>query len=218
VTTTCPATSSQEEDRALLAPALPPRMASHRSTKHGRQGASAPCFRQRGTAAVLALIGLVAWSCGGKREPPAVSTSGAPILTGEIARIDSLLAANRGKWVLLNIWATWCRPCVAETPALTALAHDLRNRPFALVGVSLDFLVTNAEAAAVRKVAKFAGEYQVLYSNVVYTGSADDLIGRFSLSGVIPTSILYDPQGHEADRWVGAMVDEDLRRIRQRIP
>jgi thiol-disulfide isomerase/thioredoxin len=192
-------------------------MASHLPTKRGRQGASAPCSRQRGIAAVLALIGLVAWSCGGKRESPRISTGGAPVLTGEVARIDSLLAANRGKWVLLNIWATWCRPCVAETPALTALAHDLGGRPFALVGVSLDLLVTNAEATAVRKVAEFAGKYQVPYSNVVYTGSTDDLTGRFSLSGVIPTSILYDPEGHETDRWVGALIDDDLRRIRQRI-
>jgi len=163
------------------------------------------------------LIGLVAYSCSGKSEPRHHFATDAPIITGEIAQIDSLLNAHQGKWVLLNIWATWCRPCVAETPELVALGGDLRDRPFTLVGVSLDLFISDAETTAVRKVVDFAVRYGVTYPNIVFAGSVDDLTERFSLSGSIPTTILYDPRGREADRWIGALTEIDLHSIRARV-
>jgi len=46
------------------------------------------------------------------------------------------LANYRGRVVVLNFWATWCGPCVAETPSLLQLHHDLPN--LAVVAVSVD--------------------------------------------------------------------------------
>lgn len=46
------------------------------------------------------------------------------------------LADYRGKVVLLNFWATWCAPCVAETPSLLQLHHDMPS--LAIIGVSID--------------------------------------------------------------------------------
>src|SRR5215468_4616913 len=48
------------------------------------------------------------------------------------------LAEFRGKIVLLNIWATWCVPCIKEIPALDHLAAALNDADFAVVPVSLD--------------------------------------------------------------------------------
>jgi thiol-disulfide isomerase/thioredoxin len=49
----------------------------------------------------------------------------------------SNLAADRGKVVLVNFWATWCEPCKSEMPVLQQLANDLRDRPFVLYSVDL---------------------------------------------------------------------------------
>jgi len=47
------------------------------------------------------------------------------------------LAADRGKVVLVNFWATWCEPCKSEMPALQNLANGLRGQPFSLYSVDL---------------------------------------------------------------------------------
>ena len=46
------------------------------------------------------------------------------------------LASFRGRVVLLNFWATWCAPCIVETPSLLELHHDMPN--LAIIGVSID--------------------------------------------------------------------------------
>ena len=48
------------------------------------------------------------------------------------------LADFRGKVVLLNFWATWCRPCREEMPSLEALWADYRDRPFIVLAVTAD--------------------------------------------------------------------------------
>ncbi len=44
----------------------------------------------------------------------------------------------RGKYVLLNFWATWCAPCVEELPSLNAVYDNLRDRGLVVLGVSVD--------------------------------------------------------------------------------
>jgi thiol-disulfide isomerase/thioredoxin len=48
------------------------------------------------------------------------------------------LESLAGRVVLLDFWATWCKPCLMSTPSLTALSERLKNEPFALVAISAD--------------------------------------------------------------------------------
>jgi len=171
----------------------------------------------RTTALALVLMALAFASCGRRSDQPKADTPAARVIVGDVARVDSLLGAARGKWVLLNIWATWCKPCVAEAPDLVSLAGSLAGRPFALIGVSMDLAVTDDESAAVRKVTEFVRGQGITYPNLIYSGGTDELVSRFNLSGVIPVSILYDPQGKEAARWVGVLRDADLGSIRAQV-
>jgi thiol-disulfide isomerase/thioredoxin len=73
----------------------------------------------------------------------AVSAGAAAQAAGRLTPIDAqefraVLAGQRGQVVLVNFWATWCRPCLREIPELTALADKYHARGLRLVPVSLD--------------------------------------------------------------------------------
>jgi len=68
------------------------------------------------------------------------------------------LASLRGEVVLLNLWATWCVPCRAETPYLQELFEEYGDRGFRIVGISLD------TGDAADQVEMFVEEYGVTYT------------------------------------------------------
>ncbi len=182
---------------------------------------------------IAVFCGILFISCGSETSPiplsqktspastsatnSAVPSTPAQVLIGDITRIDSVLAGQNGRWVLVNVWATWCRPCVAETPELVALHQSLKEKPFSLIGISADYMTSPTAEEALKKVRNFSTQYQIQYPNVIYSGSTDDLTARFSLGGTIPTSILYNPQGKEVERWTGRLVDEDFARIKSLV-
>lgn len=55
-----------------------------------------------------------------------------------------------GKVVLVNFWATWCAPCMAELPALEELYKSLRGQGFTIVGVAVDDTLENIKDAVQR--------------------------------------------------------------------
>ncbi len=67
------------------------------------------------------------------------------------------LASYRGRMVVLNFWASWCGPCIEETPGLLALHHDMPG--LVILGVSVD-----TDASAYRR---FLAEYHVDYATVL---------------------------------------------------
>lgn len=146
-------------------------------------------------------------------DPPAQSGQ---IISGGVAVIDSALSANRGRWVVMNVWGTWCRPCVAETPDLIAFAQNMRERPLTMLGISTDYFTVD-DTAAVRKVSEFQTRHGVPYDNLVFIGSVDDLTDRLNLTGALPTTILFDPSGAVAQQYVGIVEKSDLDSIAQRI-
>jgi thiol-disulfide isomerase/thioredoxin len=70
-------------------------------------------------------------------EIKGVDPSGAPLS----------LQSIQGKVILLNFWATWCTPCMAELPGLQALYDKLKDKGFVVVGVALDDTPENVKEA-----------------------------------------------------------------------
>lgn len=60
------------------------------------------------------------------------------LLPATPADLRAALDARKGRVVLVNFWATWCRPCLKELPALLALEQEYASRGFELLAVSLD--------------------------------------------------------------------------------
>src|SRR3990167_2769033 len=59
-------------------------------------------------------------------------------LLQDMAGIKHQLSQYKGKWVLVNYWATWCPPCLEEVPDLIALHGDKKNN-LVVIGVAMDY-------------------------------------------------------------------------------
>src|SRR5262249_11101968 len=114
------------------------------------------------------------------------------------AKIKDLFPRT-AKLRVVNVWATWCAPCVYETPELRAMAAAL-GPDVAFVGVSADDAIPDADRA---KVAAFLDKQKISYPNVYYRGSVDDLMSHYRFEGEIPITIAFDRSGKEVWRHHG---------------
>jgi thiol-disulfide isomerase/thioredoxin len=129
----------------------------------------------------------------------------------EPAKIDSVFPPS-AKVRVVNVWATWCVPCVAEMPDLRALDAAF-GAEVALAGVSLDDMIPDAKRATV---AAFLDRQRIAFPNVYYTGSSDALADHFHFNGEIPITIVYDRKGKELWRHQGRLDrDQTIARVRE---
>jgi thiol-disulfide isomerase/thioredoxin len=107
------------------------------------------------------------------------------------------LAGYKGKWVLVNYWATWCPPCLEEIPDLIAL-HENRKNNIVVIGVALDY-------RSAKQVTDFAEGLLVNYPIVLGNAQVTNQIGP--VQG-LPTTYLYNPDGKMVAQQVGAITRE----------
>jgi thiol-disulfide isomerase/thioredoxin len=105
---------------------------------------------------------------------------------------------------VLNVWATWCVPCVAEIPDLRAISAAF-GPEVAIVGVSLDDMIPGDRASIKAEVAGFLDRNRITYSNIYYSGTSDALADTLRFSGEIPITLVYDRAGRELWRREGKL-------------
>jgi len=103
------------------------------------------------------------------------------------------LADYRGKWVLVNFWATWCTPCLSEIPELTSLHDAHKSKDLFVIGIAI-------ESGSSRKVADFAKAHGISYPVVMGNRKITAQIGKLD---VLPTSYLYNPKGEQVSYQAG---------------
>lgn len=107
-------------------------------------------------------------------------------ITGEVIPLSSI--CGKGKWVLLNFWATWCEPCLNEIPLLQELHSKYALMGFEICAISLD--------PDPERIRHFVADNQLLWLNTM-NRSAYNSVSVADSYGVhsIPTNFLISPEG-----------------------
>ncbi len=104
------------------------------------------------------------------------------------------LADYKGKVVLLNVWATWCPPCLAELPSLQRLHETYGDKGLKLVAVSIDDYVSED---SIRAFAKNLGiTFEILHD------STHDIERVYQTTGY-PETFVIGPEGTIRKKWIG---------------
>lgn len=102
------------------------------------------------------------------------------------------LGALQGQPVLLNLWATWCAPCVVEMPTLDDLADEF--------GEQLRVITVSQDLQGAERVTPFFEEKK--FRNLEPWLDPENDLG-FAFNGVLPVTVLYDAKGQEVFRVSG---------------
>jgi len=167
--------------------------------------------------AIMTIAALVVYSRFTTEEPlpPAPQANGKAALgaVGQFVALDTPVAAPdlkftdeqgktlalsdfRGKVIVLNLWATWCTPCLAEMPMLDRLQHQLADQGAIVIALSLDRGGKDAVEAFYRQAA--------IRNLGVFLDPSMRAISEARTSG-LPTTLLIDANGMELGRVTGPM-------------
>lgn len=135
---------------------------------------------------MLAVVGLLTYGLVSKGSGRLSPGDEAPALSLDELEGDGVgsLAEYRGKWVLVNFWASWCVPCRDEAPALEAFQRRHAGEDFTVLGIDTKDISEDGRA--------FVDEYGLSYPQL-HDGDGD-AADEFGTTGV-PENFLVDPTG-----------------------
>lgn len=115
----------------------------------------------------------------------------------------------QGKFLVVNFWATWCKPCVEEMPELVQLQKDLASNNVQLLGLGID-TPTN--------IAEFTKKYQISYP-VFAAGMEGTSLSQAmgNKAGGLPFTALISPEGKVLKAYSGRLKMPELRADIQRL-
>ena len=150
----------------------------------------------------LTLATLLLAACIPSESPTLRSGDPAPDFTATSLHDGSPVSLSdyRGHALLVNLWATWCHPCRAETPYLQSVYERYRDRGLRILGVSVDRRADRS--AVIEFVEEFGVEYDIALD--------PDAVSRdlFHARG-LPTSVLFNRDGTVAFSWIGPIPEGD---------
>lgn len=119
-----------------------------------------------------------------------------PDLNGQLQSLDQY----KGKWLVVNYWATWCSTCMEELPDLISLHKDGKAENIEVVGV-------NFETISVDKLKSFVAKHEIPYT-VLHTKPARET--PLGLVPALPTTYIIDPNGKTVAGEVGIVSQKNL--------
>lgn len=144
--------------------------------------------------AVVALLGLI----GMAGRPPLIGAPAPEVILNDLRGQEVMLSDQRGKVILINFWATWCKPCESEMPAMQASFQKLRQSGFVVLAINT---LDNASQAAEH--VRSRG-----YTFPVLIDHKEEVANRFRVRG-LPTSFLIDREGIVREQIFGSLLTEE---------
>ena len=111
------------------------------------------------------------------------------------------LTSYKGKKIIINYWATWCKPCIMEMPGLTRAEEILKNYNYT-------FLLVSDER--ISKISKFKNDKKYNFNFLKSVGSNESL-GIYSL----PTAYIFNEKGIKIETIVGTIVWDSEQMIKK---
>ncbi len=109
-----------------------------------------------------------------------------------------------GKVVVINFWATWCKPCLKEIPDLSRVYARYKDRGLVVLGVLASDNPDNGTLL------NFQSDNEMTFPVVRATS---DILTSYDYPGSLPTTFIFDRTGHQAQTHVGALSTERLTAI-----
>lgn len=103
----------------------------------------------------------------------------------DMSGITHQLSNYKGKWVLVNYWATWCPPCLEEVPDLVNLYDQHKQKDLMVLGVVFDY-------KDVKEVTGYVDDMLMSYPIVL---GDDSVAAQIGSAEVLPTTFIYNPHG-----------------------
>ena len=113
---------------------------------------------------------------------------------------EQKLSDYRGKWVVVNYWATWCPPCLTEIPELVNFHEDHKDKDAVVLGV-------NFEDIGLKGLQRFSEEYFMNYPVLRTKPGPSSALGP--IPG-LPTTYLISPEGEIVARQVGPVTEKSI--------
>jgi thiol-disulfide isomerase/thioredoxin len=121
----------------------------------------------------------------------------------DITGKNHTLSDYKGKWVLVNFWATWCPPCLKEIPDLISLYESRKD--LMVIGVAIDEADPNL-------VLEFVKSMSISYPTVI---GDRDIAAQIDDISLLPSTYLYDPVGNPAARKLGLITRAEIEEFIQ---
>lgn len=145
---------------------------------------------------------------GAKRFNPAPAENGAVSALFQSSLPDTQnqqrsFSEWKGKILLVNFWATWCPPCVAEMPELVELQTDMASQNLQIVGIGID---------SPSNIRQFEEKLQISYPLLVAGMEGTELSRQFgNQGGGLPFTVLIGPDGRVRQTYIGRL---DMKKVR----
>lgn len=139
-----------------------------------------------------------------KTDPAAYPPLASGLADAEFDLLDgtkSKLSDRKGKVVLVNIWGTWCGPCIAEMPALMAMQDQYRDKGLEIIGLNIGDGSGTPEP--LDKVKKFVEDRKLNYTIGISPNSVTTQFYAVTKQSVVPQALLIDREGRLHGVFIG---------------
>ena len=134
----------------------------------------------------------------------------------DLAQFGSLIARQRGKVVVVDIWATYCPPCMRDFHHLVELHQEEDRQKVVCMSLNIDNQGLESIDRLVPRVLQFLEQQKATFDNILMTDDADQVYRALKLTG-IPAILVYDQQGQLVETVIPKGGESPYTRVKELI-